>query len=164
MRRGLSLLQEEGGVAESTQVESHHSAGDERYVLALDVGTSSARALLFDAAGAPVEGTEGQRTYAPDGGEAGAATFDAEALVATVADTVDEALAAAGPRAGRIAAVATDTFWHSLLPLDADDRPLAPLMTWADTRPRDAARHLRTTLDAGEVHARTGAPLHASYW
>src|SRR5262249_62319486 len=105
-------------MAELVQGGLDHGARGDCYILAIDVGTSSARALLFDASGAAVVGVEAQRRYTPDAGEPGAATFDADELVDTVAETLDEALAAAGQRAASIAAVATDTFWHSLLPLD----------------------------------------------
>ncbi len=134
------------------------------YVLALDVGTSSVRALLFDANGMAVPGASAQRAYALTRAEDGEATVDADLLVALLADVLDEVLVAAGPLAARIAAVATDTFWHSLLALDNQGRPLTPVLTWADTRSRAAAKALRGMLDGAAIHARTGCPLHATYW
>jgi gluconokinase len=63
-----------------------------------------------------------------------------------------------------IGAVACDTFWHSLMGLDGDGRPLTPVLTWADTRSSTAAQSLRDRLDADAIHARTGCVLHSSYW
>src|SRR5207249_4780241 len=60
--------------------------------------------------------------------------------------------------------VATDTFWHSLVGVDANGKAITPLITWEDTRPRQAAAELRRQLDQTAVHQRTGARLHASYW
>jgi gluconokinase len=58
-----------------------------------------------------------------------------------------------------IDAVAISCFWHSLVALDGRGRPLTPVLTW---------RHLDTAadlpLDADAVHARTGCPLHPSFW
>ncbi len=85
-------------------------------------------------------------------------------LVDLVAQSIDEVLAAAGPLASRIKAVATDTFWHTLLGVDASGRPLMPLLTWEDTRPGSAAAELRTQLDEDAIHIRNGARIHASYW
>lgn len=138
--------------------------GQAPYVLALDIGTSSVRALLFDATGAGVDNVHIQRTYPLLEADDGEIAVDADMLVAATAEVVDEALAAAGPLAQNIAAVATDTFWHSLVAVDANGKLLTPVITWADTRPRDAAHELASQLDQRAIHQRTGAMLHASYW
>jgi gluconokinase len=64
----------------------------------------------------------------------------------------------------QIVAVATDTFWHSLVPVDSSNNALTPLITWEDTRPLAAAAELRSHEDEDAIHAQTGARLHASYW
>jgi gluconokinase len=48
--------------------------------------------------------------------------------------------------------------------VDAQNRPLTPLILWEDTRPHAAAMELQSQLDEERIHARTGARLHASYW
>ncbi|MFL5628457.1 MAG: gluconokinase [Ktedonobacteraceae bacterium] len=133
-------------------------------VLALDVGTSSTRALLFAATGAIVPGIQAQETYELTTSHEGEISVDADKLVAAVASTIDKTLKAAGPLASSIGAVATDTFWHSLVGVGADGRPLTPVITWEDTRPRQAAAELGKQLDNRAIHERTGARLHASYW
>lgn len=134
------------------------------FILALDVGTSSTRALLFDATGAGVPGIQAQDTYELTLSNEGEVSVDADMLVQAVATTIDKALQAAGPLASSIGAVATDTFWHSLVAVDKDGHALTPLITWEDTRPREAAAELRSQLDKTAIHQRTGARLHASYW
>lgn len=138
--------------------------GPEPYVLAIDVGTSSVRAMLFDGAGNAVPHVIGQAQYPQLKSDEGEIAVDADVLVATTVAVIDSALESAGPLATRIAAVATDTFWHSLVAVDGSGKALTPVITWADTRPRDAARELRAALDEADVHRRTGAMLHASYW
>ncbi len=132
-------------------------------VLALDVGTSSARALLFDREARRVPGPEGRRTYAarttPDGGQ----EFEAGELLRAVEEAVDELLARAGPLAGRVAAVACCTFWHNVLGLDASGQPLTPVYAWGDTRSEPRARELKARLDEKACHARTGCFFHPSF-
>ena len=134
------------------------------YILALDVGTSSTRTLLFDAAGNTLPNVVAQRPYQLRLSNAGEVSVDPDALVAVVEQTIDDALEMAGPLAQHIGAVALDTFWHGLMGVDADNRPLTPLILWEDTRPQEAAAELRKQLDEKAIHARTGARLHASYW
>src|SRR5450432_132068 len=94
------------------------------FVLGLDVGTSSTRALLFDANGATVAHIQSQRTYPLTTSDQGEVSVDADMLLAVVAETIDEALKQAGPLAQQISAVATDTFWHNILAVDTSGHPL----------------------------------------
>lgn len=137
---------------------------DQPAILSLDIGTSSVRAVLYDASGASVPGVNAQLAYPLTISQEGEVSVDADFLVDLVARAIDEVLRKAGERAGQIAAVATSAFWHTLLPLDAAGRPLMPLLTWEDTRPQQAALELRARLDEAAVHQRTGARLHTSYW
>lgn len=137
---------------------------DKTCVLAVDVGSSSTRAALYDETGSCVEGTEAQLghtlRYTPDGG----ATLDPDGLLDLVAHTIDGALASAGSLVNRIAAVGLCTFWHSLLGVDRAGNPTTPVLTWADRRAAGAARELRERLDERAIHRRTGCVLHSSYW
>lgn len=133
-------------------------------ILSLDVGTSSTRTLLFDATGAAVPQVHAQQAYKLTVTSEGEVSVDADDLVEVVGQTIDDALRAAGPLAKEIAAVAIDTFWHSLVGVDESGNALTPLITWEDTRPHEAAMELRSQLDEAAIHARTGARFHASYW
>src|SRR5579863_132154 len=69
------------------------------YILALDVGTSSTRALLFDATGATVPNVLARRQYKLTADEEGEVSVDADDLVELVVQTIDDALRLAGAMA-----------------------------------------------------------------
>jgi gluconokinase len=126
-------------------------------VLALDVGSSSVRARLFDERARELEGA-GRRTYEPRRGRDGSAELDPDELVAASRAVLE---AAAG---GQFDALAISCFWHSLLLLDGRGRPLTPVLLWEDRRAAAQAEELAERLDVERVHARTGCYLHPSYW
>ncbi|HEV8656649.1 MAG TPA: gluconokinase [Candidatus Limnocylindria bacterium] len=132
-------------------------------VLALDIGTSGLRVFLFDARGRPIVRCIAQADRPVRTSADGEVTVDAEERVRAACGAIDTVLASAGRRAGQIAAVATSTFWHSLVGVDAHGRPTTRVLTWADTRARGAAAALRREVDPTATHARTGCVLHASY-
>src|SRR5262245_51816398 len=132
-------------------------------VLALDVGSSSARAACFGADGEPVPGALGQVRYEMITSPDGAAELDSETVLAAVTQAIDACLAGTTD-ATDIAAVSASVFWHSLLALDASGTPLTGVLTWADTRSAPDALALRRELDEPAVHARTGAPLHSTFF
>ncbi len=134
------------------------------FVLALDVGTSSTRALLFDAGGTMVPNVVSQRPYALTTSTQGEVSVDADMLATLVEETITETLHLSGTYAQQIVAVALDTFWHSLLGVDASGHALTSVITWEDTRAYDAVHQLRMHLDEQCVHTRTGVHFHASYW
>jgi gluconokinase len=134
------------------------------YILALDVGTSSTRAILYDATGTAVPQATSQQKYDLTTANQGEVSVDADKLLDFVVQTINDVLKAAGPLASQIVAVAADTFWHSLLGVDAQNRPLTPVITWEDTRSQQAALALRKELDEQATHDRVGVRFHASFW
>lgn len=137
---------------------------DGPFVLAVDIGTSSTRAMLFDRHGEAVEGIAAQTPYRLHTTPEGGVEADADTLAAIAAEVIDEALRRAGPLARRIGAVGFSCFWHSLLVVDADGRALTPVFSWADTRSAAEADALRAEFDEGAMHDRTGCVFHTSYW
>jgi gluconokinase len=130
-------------------------------VLALDVGTSSCRASLYDLQAHPIPGRAAHITYAPTVTADGGGVLDPNVLFDQVCSIVDQVLADHPPR---ILAVASDTFWHGLLGVDRRGQPRTPLYLWLDARSRGEVARLRERLDERAVHARTGCVLHWSYW
>lgn len=131
-------------------------------VLALDVGTSSVRALVYDEQGRQVEGAGAQEQYTETRGHSGRlGTFDADELVEAAREAIGEARRDAG---SDLAAVGASCFWHSLLAVDERGRPLTDVLTWRDVRSADDADELAGRLGDEAVHARTGCTLHPSYW
>jgi gluconokinase len=133
-------------------------------VLALDVGTSSCRASIYDAGGRRVSGLGSHLVYAPQTTADGGAELDADILVQQVAQVIDRVAEQGRGVLSDVAAVAACTFWHSLLGIDERGLAATPVYLWLDARARHAAEALKRQLDERAVHARTGCVLHWSYW
>ncbi|MDQ3249526.1 MAG: gluconokinase [Chloroflexota bacterium] len=136
------------------------------YILALDIGTSSTRAILFDATAQPIPGCAAQVANQLQTTADGGATFAANQLFDSVVNAIDGLLAAAGPLATHIGGVASATFVSNVLGIDAAGEPVTPVFTYADTRNADDAEGLRIELGPAGLqaaHDRTGCLVHTSY-
>ncbi|MEJ2870752.1 gluconokinase [Actinomycetospora sp. OC33-EN08] len=123
-------------------------------VLAVDVGTTSTKAVLFSTAGAVLgEGDAGYELAEP---EPGAAVQDPEAVWEAVGDAARDAAGGTRP-----AVVTFSAAMHGLLGVDDAGDPIGPLMTWADSRAAGVADALRASSGALELHRRTGTPVHS---
>jgi gluconokinase len=125
-------------------------------VLGVDVGTTSAKVGAFDVHGA--EHATAERSYALREPRPGWAVQDPEEVLRAALAALAEVAQAVRAAGGRVAAVAFSSAMHGLLALDARDRPLTELLTWADTRAADQAEWLRA--EHPGLHARTGTPPH----
>lgn len=132
-------------------------------VLALDLGTSSVRGMVFDAAARPLPGALARRKVVleVDQDDTGAATLDAERYLGALVECLDD-LSAEGWLDG-VRLVAASAQWHSVLPVDAGGRPLGPVVTWLDTRPAPPPGAVGPA-DADAFHHRTGTWWHRFYW
>ncbi|MFG1676101.1 FGGY family carbohydrate kinase [Micromonospora sp. NPDC049282] len=129
-------------------------------ILALDLGTSSARGLVLDADAVPRPGALARRKVHLATGDDGTGTLDGPGYLACLVECLDEL--AAGGHLGQVGLVATSAQWHSVLPLAADGTPSGAVLTWLDTRPAPPAGV--GPADPDDYHRRTGTWWHRSYW
>lgn len=128
------------------------------YIVSLDIGSSSVRALLFDHSARQMEGYGAQLPYrittTPDGG----AEVDPDVLANLAIDCLDELHRQISGTGFHIAAIAGSAFWHSFLGVDERGKPTLPLLHLLDTRCDSFVSRVPNT------HARTGCMPHSSYW
>lgn len=134
-------------------------SGQARRILALDIGSSSARSEVFTQELEPIPETFHQETYALQTGLDGRAELSPDSLVDTVARCLDRSLTGID----RIDLAGTSCFWHSIMGVDRHGDPTSQVLTWADTRASIALDRLTREVDPEQHHQETGTRLHSSY-
>ena len=128
------------------------------YLLAIDQGTTSTRAILFDAALAPVATAQQEFTQiypAP-----GLVEHDPEDIWATTVATVRAAMAKAGAGAEHIAALGITNQRETTIVWDRQTgRPIHNAIVWQDRRTADRCAELREAGHEPAIAARTGLLL-----
>ncbi len=124
---------------------------DDAVIIGIDVGTTSVRAIAFDARGRRVAaGTRPTPVRrSTSGGE-----FDPEAIYAAVAaNLADVGKALAGRN---VAGIAVTSIGESCVLVDDRGRALAPSIVWYDRRTEAEAHAIESTLGRDRVFAITG--------
>jgi glycerol kinase len=135
---------------------------DPRYVVALDQGTTSTRAIVFDHAGVPV--ASGQREHRQHFPRAGWVEHDAVEIRDNTLAVLSEALDAAGASAGDVAAIGITNQRETVVVWDrATGEPIAPAIVWQDTRTQDRVDALAAEGGTARFQEQTGLPL-ATYF
>ena len=125
-------------------------------VIGLDVGTTATKAVAFGL-GSTWRATV-VREYPLLQPGPGQQVQDPGTLVAAVLAALTDVVTQV--RGAHVVAVSVSSAMHGLVGLDADLRPLTPLLTWADARATDEARGLRDSGQATELHRTSGTPVH----
>ncbi len=133
-------------------------------ILALDIGTSSVRASLYNESAEPVRGASVKVEHSLVVSGSGVAEIDADGCLAQLIEAIDQLGEKLAKRPHPISHVATSCFWHSLVGIDANGKPTTKVFSWADTRSRKYTEVLRKKFDEATVHNRTGARFHSSFW
>jgi gluconokinase len=131
-------------------------SGQATVVLGVDIGTTSAKAVAFDADGRELGA--GEAAYPLLEPKPGHAVQDPATVVDGTLEAIRVAATAVRDAGARIAALSFSGAMHSLVGVDGDGRTLTPLITWADMRATEQAERLRR--ERPELHDRTGTPLH----
>ncbi|HEY2866867.1 MAG TPA: gluconokinase [Pyrinomonadaceae bacterium] len=133
-------------------------------ILGLDIGTSSVRAALFDLNGRLIPKTFVKNERSLRSTRDGGAEIDAELAFRQIVRCVDDVLANSENSRSEIIAVTASAFWHSLLGVDKKGKPTTNVLGWADNRSHGFVGDLRKRLNEHDVHQRTGARFHSSFW
>jgi gluconokinase len=127
-------------------------------VIGVDIGTTSAKAVVFGLDGA-ARG-EGHHAYPLSSPAPGREEQDPAQVVAATLACIRDAVGAAQASGDTIRGLSFSAAMHALVALDADGRPITPILTWADSRAADEARRLRGGARGLALHRRTGTPVH----
>jgi glycerol kinase len=130
-------------------------------LLSIDQGTSSTKACIY----APPGDLVGQGAVAvPRGTLAdGSIVQDPRGLVASCREAARRALADGGVRATDLEGIAIANQGESFLLIDADWKPLTPVISWQDSLVGGVLDEPEVRDNAEEIGRRTGLPLHAEF-
>lgn len=127
-------------------------------ILALDQGTTSTRAILFDAAGRPLgeAGRPLKQAYPADGW----VEHDPEEIFRASVEVLREAVERAGRRMAEVAAIGITNQRETVVVWDRDTgRPIHPAIVWQDRRTTEACERLRRDGHERRVAEITGLVL-----
>jgi glycerol kinase len=128
------------------------------HLLALDQGTTSSRAILFDIVGRPL--ATAQREFTQHFPRPGEVEHDAEEILATQLGCMSEVLVRAGVSAESVAAIGITNQRETVVLFErATGRALARAIVWQDRRTAARCAELTAAGHAGAIAQRTGLVL-----
>jgi len=127
------------------------------YLLGLDIGTSSVKAVLYDPESGRLTGIATRPTPVAHPAD-GWSEHAPEVLWQTAAACLKELTAGKS-----ITGLAISSFAEAGLPVDAGGRPLYPIIAWYDQRTLPQAEWWKSRIAIAELHAITGQRLSPSF-
>lgn len=126
------------------------------YMLGVDIGTTSTKAVLFTKKGDVIQQENiGYPLYTPD---MTTAEQDPEEIFQAVLKAFTN-ITKQNPDK-KISFISFSSAMHSVIAMDENDQPLTRCITWADNRSEAWAHKIKDELDGHEVYKRTGTPIH----
>lgn len=127
-----------------------------KYVLGIDIGTGSTKAVAVSLNGAAF--ADYQEHYGFNVPKPGYNEQNPEEIWEAFARCVRGIISKTGAQP---AAIGLSSAMHSLIMVDKHCKPLAPMMTWADGRSFAIAKKLRASEEGMAIYRATGTPIHA---
>ena len=130
-------------------------------VLAVDIGTSSVRAMVYDAAG--TIHARAQIAYATVRPAPYFEEQDPDLVRGEVYRAVALCLAQPGAEPARVAAIGFSSQMYGVIALDAADRPLTRNILWSDGRAEAQAEAIKQEFGARWLYPETGCPMNSIF-
>ncbi|MCT8137173.1 gluconokinase [Anaerobacillus sp. CMMVII] len=127
----------------------------ENLVIGLDIGTTSAKAVLFQKNGLVIE--ESESLYPVHHPQPSWAEQDPLVIEKAAIEAIGTVIRKANAEKKQVVAVGLSTAMHSLICIDEKHMPLSPSIIWADGRSVEQATRLRLQTD---IYLKTGTPIH----
>ncbi|MCZ8537898.1 gluconokinase [Paenisporosarcina quisquiliarum] len=128
------------------------------YMLGVDIGTTSTKAVLFTQSGEIIhQENNGYPLHTPD---ISTAEQNPEELFQAVVKSISNVMKLSGISPEELLFISFSSAMHSVIAMDENDQPLTQCITWADNRSEAWARKIKKELNGHEVYKRTGTPIH----
>ncbi|MDP4169305.1 MAG: FGGY family carbohydrate kinase, partial [Bacillota bacterium] len=129
-----------------------------KYVIGVDIGTTSAKSVLFSTDGTVISshGIE-YPLFSPT---PETAEQDPEEIFRAVINTVKKTIQGSHVTSEDILCVSFSSAMHSVIAVDEEGKPLTECITWADNRSSDWAEKIKTEMNGHEIYLKTGTPIH----
>ncbi|MFI2132186.1 gluconokinase [Lysinibacillus fusiformis] len=126
------------------------------YMLGVDIGTTSTKAVLFSEQGEVIQQENiGYPLYTPD---ISTAEQNPEEIFQAVLQAMSNIMKVHSGKP--LLFVSFSSAMHSVIAIDENDRPLTPVITWADNRSEAWAHKIKDEWNGHEIYKRTGTPIH----
>ncbi len=132
-----------------------------QYVMAVDIGTSSARAIIFSLDGMVAGMSQAQ--YSVDMPKPGWQEQDPDTIWRGAVKAIRQCWENAAVRRENIAGMGLSSQMYSIFPIDRSGLPLMKSIIWADSRSEEQTEKLRDEYGARYFYERTACPLDSIY-
>jgi gluconokinase len=140
-----------------TIIEKEDVVMSREYVIGLDIGTTSVKAVVFNLSGNVIAETEKMiKSYYPQQGwvEQNPCEIEVSAVQA-----VRDVIEAANIQKNELVTIGFSSAMHSLICVNQYGEPLSQALIWADGRSSDQAEKLMQT-EGIKTYSKTGMPIH----
>lgn len=128
------------------------------YIIGADLGTTNIKAVAFDLKGEIL--ADHSEEYPMQHPQPGWSEQDPEEIMRAVEYCI-QAVVKKCRMQGEALGVSFSAAMHSLIMLDANDKPLSNSIIWADNRSAELAEALRQTPEGRKMYRTNGTPIHA---
>ena len=126
------------------------------YLPGIDIGTSGAKAMVFDLGGNALG--SGYREYPCTYPRPGLVEQDADLVVESTMQAMAEAVRASGVSPAAIASLSLSAQRCCGIFLDGEERQVRPMISWQDNRSPAEVKEIASRMDEAEYYRRTGYP------
>ncbi len=131
---------------------------NQRYVIGVDIGTSSTKAVLFSSWGQEI--SKCSITYRLYSTAPGMAEQDPNEILAAVIKAIRQVVKANVLQPQELLCLAFSAAMHSLIVVDDRGQLLTRCITWADNRSAQWAEKIQRLQQRQQLYQQTGTPIH----
>lgn len=129
-----------------------------KYVIGVDIGTTSTKSVLFTIKGA-IAASHGIE-YPLHSPSPAIAEQDPDEIFNAVLGTIGQTITKSNIQPKDIMCVSFSSAMHSVIAVDHTGKPLTKCITWADNRSIEWTNKIKNEWNGHEIYMRTGTPVH----
>ncbi|WP_096437336.1 gluconokinase [Alteribacter populi] len=129
-----------------------------KYVIGLDIGTTSAKSVIFNKHGDVI--SEDEQGYPTVHNKPSWSEQDPLLIEKAAISAIRLSLQKKGIHQDEIISAGISSAMHSLICTDENNNPLSPSITWADGRSTAQAEQLKASGAGESIYLKTGTPIH----